>query len=577
MLKDILPQQAVAFVERERELLGRVRAFCERFDPAGSDLPRVDGLLRHLDDMFLLVVVGEVKAGKSSFINALLRADLCPEGPIPLTDKIHVLGYGPSESQEAAEPYVLRRTAPVEALRRMNVVDTPGTNSPLRRHQEITESFLPRADIVFFVTSIDCPLTRTELTLLGEIRRRYQKEVACVLAKIDMHPEKDRAVVLEYLRNSFPEHLGFEPPIFPVSARLAREAHAKGDAALLEASGFAAVERYVVENLSESRKVLLKLKSPLGAVLDLLQGVDASASTRARVLDEDFAGWRTIEEQVQFAATAIPERAERRLAPIFVAFENLEARGRAFLLETFRLRGLRRVADARGFREAFDREVVRGALPEVEAKVEEAARWLGEETRGLWERSLRHFREKVAIARYQDEVLAGAGPSFEATREETLRGIVAAARGRMEGWSVEGECARIRDLATGGVARLLGTEALAAGLGATVAATLLPSILGGVGIALAAMVALGGLFLLPARRIRAVENFEAGVRSARDAVLLAVRSAVQEESARASTAVLDAFAPFRDFYEARRRALDAVRTEGAALRDEALRLRTELE
>ena len=153
MLGQILPDQAVAAAERERALLEKVLAFAEGFDQA--DAQRVRELIGHLQDMFLLVVVGEVKAGKSAFINALLDHDACPEGPLPLTDRVHVLGYGAGVSEHAAEPHVVRHGLPVEYLRRMNVVDTPGTNSPLKRHQEITESFLPRADLVFFVTSID--------------------------------------------------------------------------------------------------------------------------------------------------------------------------------------------------------------------------------------------------------------------------------------------------------------------------------------------------------------------------------------------------------------------------------------
>ncbi len=133
----------------------------------------------------------------------------------------------------------------------MNLVDTPGTNSPFKRHQEITESFLPRADIVFFVTSIDCPLTQTELTFLADIRRRWRKEVACILAKIDMRPYNDHVVVLEYLSESFREHLGFSPPVFPVAARQAREAREANDVELLARSGMPEVERYIVENLSE--------------------------------------------------------------------------------------------------------------------------------------------------------------------------------------------------------------------------------------------------------------------------------------------------------------------------------------
>ena len=90
-----------------------------------------------------------------------------------------------------------------------------------------------------------------------------------------MHPERDRDVVLEYLGDSFREMLGFSPPVFPVSAHLARKAHDSQDNELLEKSGLPAVERYIVENLSESQRIQLKLRSPLGTVLDVIGGVES--------------------------------------------------------------------------------------------------------------------------------------------------------------------------------------------------------------------------------------------------------------------------------------------------------------
>jgi hypothetical protein len=577
LLRQILPEEAVETVEKERVLLERVRSFAERFEPHGEEVRRVAGLIQHLDDLFLLVVVGEVKAGKSAFINSLLSADLCPEGPLPLTDKVHVLGYGSEEQEIQDEGHILRRAVPVEGLQRMNVVDTPGTNSPLKRHQEITESFLPRADIVFFVTSIDCPLTQTEIQFLAKIRKRWRKEIACILAKIDMRNEADQAAVLEYLQESFREHLGFSPPVFPVAAHLARTAREEGDNELLARSGMPAVENYIVENLSENRRLLLKLKSPLGTVFDVLDSIEGAATARLSVLEQDFKGWNTIQEQVSFAATSLKERSERHIAPVLVAFENLEARGRRFLRDVIKLRNLRLISDAKRFRDAFERDVVRGVVADIESKVEDASRWLGEETRALWERSLAHFHDTVSLAKYRDEILAGAGPRFKETRRETLDKIVAEAQRNMEGWNVESECKRIRDLASRSLARLLGTEVVAAGLGATVAATLLPSVIGGVGLALAGAAALAGFLILPARRQRAVERFEVGVRATRDAVLESLREAVATEADRAAVAVLDAFAPFHDFYESRRRSLESVRGEAGELRSEVAHLQASLD
>jgi len=358
LLGQILPDQAVAAAERERALLEKVLAFAEGFDKA--DAQRVRELITHLEDMFLLVVVGEVKAGKSAFINALLDADVCPEGPLPLTDHVHVLAYGEKESEQSTEPHVIRRAIPIEYLRRMNVVDTPGTNSPLKRHQQITESFLPRADIVFFVTSIDCPFTQTDVRFLGKVRERWKKEIACILAKVDMRPEQERVLVMEYLKSSFREMLGFTPPVFAVSSRLAREARGAGDKDKLEASGLPAVERYIVENLSEGRRVLLKLLSPLGTVFDILRRAEATAHGRLRALEQDFSGWKAVEEQASYAAASLKERAERQISPIAAAFESLETRGRAFLRDRIRLRHLRLLRDSGRFRQEFERDVVRG-------------------------------------------------------------------------------------------------------------------------------------------------------------------------------------------------------------------------
>ena len=197
--------------------------------------------------------------------------------------------------------------------------------------------------------------------------------------------------------------------------------------------------------------------------------------------------------------------------------------------------------------------------------------------RSLWERSLAHFEKTVSLDRYRDEIPAGLGPRFEQTRAETLERLAADARRGLEGWSVEGECKRIRQLASKSLARLLGTEAVALGVGAAVLATVGATAVGLVGVLVVAATAVGGFFILPARRQKAIEGFESGVRATRDAVLDAVRSAVGAEADRAATAVIDAFAPFRDFYERRRRRLAEQAEEAKSLRGEVTAFQEGLE
>ena len=76
-------------------------------------------------------------------------------------------------------------TAPVELLRDVHVVDTPGTNAIIREHERITADFVPRSDLVLFVTSADRPFTETERAFLEQVRG-WGKKVVIVINKIDI-------------------------------------------------------------------------------------------------------------------------------------------------------------------------------------------------------------------------------------------------------------------------------------------------------------------------------------------------------------------------------------------------------
>src|SRR5690606_24550282 len=109
------------------------------------------------DQLFLLVVIGEFNAGKSAFINALVGARLLEEGVTPTTTRVHVLAYGPAETRTATEAGVDVLTARVPMLEDIHIVDTPGTNAIHREHERLTSEYVPRADLVLFVTSADRP------------------------------------------------------------------------------------------------------------------------------------------------------------------------------------------------------------------------------------------------------------------------------------------------------------------------------------------------------------------------------------------------------------------------------------
>ena len=266
----ILSRREQELRDRESELLERLEAALAAFDDAaGDDLAHLHRARAQLDQLFLLVVAGEFNSGKSSFINALIGERVLPEGVTPTTDRITLLRWAEEAEEKAVESFVIHRTHPAEVLRELNIVDTPGTNAVIRRHEELTREFVPRSDLVLFVTSADRPFTETERVFLEHIRE-WGKKVVVVINKIDiLESDADRDEVMAFVRRNAAELLGREPEVFALSARRALRALEEEDASLWTESGFDGVQTYLLETLDEEERVRLKLLNPLNVGLRL--------------------------------------------------------------------------------------------------------------------------------------------------------------------------------------------------------------------------------------------------------------------------------------------------------------------
>src|SRR5690606_7117260 len=180
-----LDEKIAEGMSEERELLKSLRDLLIKQDFEDATVDQVTGLVGHLEELFLLVIVGEVKAGKSTFINSLLNSDVCKVGAIPTTDKIHVLKYGDTVKERVIEELLVEHLSPHEPLKTINNGDTPGTNGIVKRHGEITESFIPRCDLVLFTTSVDRPFSQTEREFLEYIVEGWARKIIFIITKKD--------------------------------------------------------------------------------------------------------------------------------------------------------------------------------------------------------------------------------------------------------------------------------------------------------------------------------------------------------------------------------------------------------
>ena len=205
-----------ALDEARRALLGEARRLlaesegCVRTLQPDEDLGRALAVAHaQLDEGFLLVVVGEFNAGKSAFINALLgpRAARGGRDPDHLAHRPPALRGGGRRARPVATA-LETIAAPLELLRTLTIVDTPGTNAVLREHEALTRDFVPRADLVLFLTSADRPYTETERAFL-EALREWGKKVVVVVNKADLlETAEDRERVLGFVARAGRAHAG---------------------------------------------------------------------------------------------------------------------------------------------------------------------------------------------------------------------------------------------------------------------------------------------------------------------------------------------------------------------------------
>lgn len=286
-------------------------------------------------DRFHLVVVGEFNHGKTTFVNALLGAEVLPVGVTPTTAVIHHLEYaaepraelvrtsgerqpmafeevrkfavGQEKGSESIANDVNRLEVfyPAEILReRIVLVDTPGVNDLSLQRADITYSYIPRSDAVLFLLDAGQPLKESERVFLNEkLLGQSRDKIIFVVTKRDIWSSDEEVEALSYIRSELAK-LVRSPVLFPVCARKALDGHSAE-------SGMPELLQHLTTFLAEERGRIL-LDNALGQGIEaarmLGKGIDArrraaamtseELSRRIEMLERDLAGQsKTIEER----------------------------------------------------------------------------------------------------------------------------------------------------------------------------------------------------------------------------------------------------------------------------------------
>lgn len=236
---------------------------------------------RSIHEPFMFVIVGEVKAGKSSFINALLSADkeICKVAPSPMTDTIQQITYG-EERTEIINPFLKKIYQPVDILKDISIVDTPGTNTIVDHHQEITERFIPSSDLIVFVFEAKNPYRQSSWEFFDYINEDWHKKVIFVLQQKDLMPLHDLEININGVKAQAEKKGIAEAKVFAVSAKQELEKD-------LDNSGFNVLRSYLEENITGGKTPYLKLLSSINSGQQILARISSGIKDRQKQYDLD--------------------------------------------------------------------------------------------------------------------------------------------------------------------------------------------------------------------------------------------------------------------------------------------------
>ena len=588
MLQHVLDEAQEALVQEEREQLQALRVLFARIDAAeGAPIEAASRTLaqaqRQLDQLFLLVVVGEFNSGKSALINALLGQRVLEEGVTPTTSRIHLLTFGNSLNRyEAGSDDALTVTCPVGWLRHINLVDTPGTNAVLLRHQAITEDFIPRSDLVLFVTSADRAFSESERAFLEHIRS-WGKKVIFVVNKIDiLESEGQVEDVVRFVRENARALLGLSPRVFPVSAKRASLAKfmAAGEEreTLWAQSRFAALEQFIVDVLDERERTRLKLLSPVGVAQRAIALGMEVVDGRLALLRDDIQTLEVIEADLAAYEADMRRDFSGQLARVDALLLEMSERGAAFFDEVVRLGRVLDLLNAERVRGEFERRVVGDTPQRIEAQIGELIDWMVEQDHRQWLGMMAYLdRRRVAQKEVEGRMVGQVGGGFAYHRRALLESVGRAAREAVASYDKEKEARDLAASVRAAVAQAALIQLGALSLGAILLKVLATTVADVSGIlAASALVALG-LYILPARRNRAkaeLRNKVAALRARLDATL---QAQFDDQLRKSLGRLREAIGPYTRFVRGEHQKLERLRGELEAASEAWKRLQHAIE
>jgi len=575
MHQSVLTDQQAHFLRDEKEALAGFQLALAEFDLPREALDSLQKAILQLDELFLIVVAGEFNAGKSALINALLGQKILAEGTTPTTSRVTLVKWGEQIAEQVVDENYTIYTYPLPLLKELNVVDTPGTNTIIRHHERLTTEFVPRSDLVLFITSADHPLTESERQFLEHILT-WGKKVVFVLNKIDIF-EDDSALqeVRDFILKHTAKILGDQPQLYPVSAKLAQRAQSEPDpeqrARLLSASRLDDLEQFVSATLDDSTRLQLKFNNPLGVADHLGDLSGQSLAAQAEAFNEDKQTATALEAVITEYERELHSELTPRLAEVENILHRLEQRGLDFFDSTMRLNNVKSLVRGDKVRAQFEKQVLADVPQQIEDQVQRMIDWLVQKDLHEWQQVMSYLQRR-RVQNLDHMVGESYGP-HETRRRELIDTVGKTVQTIVESYDRNKEASELAASVEAAVAQTALLEVGAVGLGTLVTLAVLSSALDITGILAASTLAILGFFVIPFKRKQAKDRFKEKMLSLRTKLLSALTTQFSNESDNAIVRLKDGVAPYTRYVRSEHERIDKATSTLARLRQNISELR----
>ncbi len=450
--------------EREIELLNNIAETLANLDAEDTDADRrrIQDVAADLGEMFFLVaVIGEFNAGKSTFINAILEDKLLPMGITPTTEAIELIRYAetPQRKPKTSEDGTLREWAhPNTGAPGVAIVDTPGTGSVFQKHDEVARDFLHRSDLVIFLISSKRAFADTERLYL-ELARNYGKKIVLVINQIDLLAPEEHKEVRRFVEQQVKEALGFQPLIFGVSA--------KNELAGQD-GGVNAVRAHLRGVFAEAPPAKQKLLAQLDLTEKLLDKYINEIEENVQHVSKDTEKVKNVQQELKKHSLGLDAQFKEANTEIEKVFESLRQRGHTFIGENLSVRQIIRRPSRDKLQSDFQDIVIGRALRDINEATSGYINAVIDSSRLYWRGVIDRLNQ---LKDMMDQELAGLDASAYAEQRESLEEAIRIAKSELESYSTGSVVQQMQNIfETNMNAFTMSTLALVSGLVATVAA-----------------------------------------------------------------------------------------------------------